>query len=67
MQATQLEQILDWLVHNFIQVLLIFSIFIQITPVKWNPISSFFKWISKLLTGDLTDKMNDVSDRVEEI
>lgn len=67
MQTAQLERILDWLVHNFVQVLLIFSIFIQITPVKWNPISSFFKWISKLLTGDLTDKMDNISDRVEEI
>lgn len=67
MTQGQLERILDWLVHNFVQVLLIFSIFIQITPIKWNPISSFVKWFGKLLTHDMNKKLEDVEDSVEEI
>ena len=67
MTQGQLERILDWLVHNFVQVLLIFSIFIQITPIKWNPISSFVKWIGKLLTHDINKKLENVEDSVEEI
>lgn len=67
MTQGQLERILDWLVHNFVQVLLIFSIFIQITPVKWNPISSFVKWFGKLLTHDMNKKLENVEDSVEEI
>lgn len=67
MTQGQLERILDWLVHNFVQVLLIFSIFIQITPVKWNPISSFVKWFGKLLTDDMNKKLENVEDSVEEI
>ena len=67
MTQGQLERVLDWLVHNFVQVLLIFSIFIQITPIKWNPISSFVKWIGKLLTHDMNKKLESVEDSVEEI
>lgn len=67
MTQVQLERILDWLVHNFVQVLLIFSIFIQITPVKWNPVSSFVKWVGKLLTHELNEKLKNVEDSVDEI
>ena len=67
MDQAQLERILDWLVHNFIQVILIFSIFIQITPIKWNPISSLFKWIGKNLTHDLNTKIDDIADQVESL
>ena len=67
MTQVQLERILDWLVHNFVQVLLIFSIFIQITPVKWNPVSSFVQWVGKLLTHDLNEKLKNVENSVEEI
>lgn len=67
MTQGQLERILDWLIHNFVQVLLIFSIFIQITPVKWNPISSFVKWFGKLLTHDLKENLEAVEDSVDEI
>lgn len=67
MDQAQLERILDWLVHNFVQVFLIFSIFIQITPIKWNPISSLIKWIGKNLTTDLNDKIDDIADQVEKL
>lgn len=65
MDQAQLERLLDWLIHNFVQVFLIFSIFIQITPIKWNPISSLIKWIGKNLTHDLNNKMDDVAEQVE--
>lgn len=65
MNQAQLEHILDWLVHNFVQVFLIFSIFIQITPIKWNPISSIVKWIGKNLTHDIKGKIDTIADQVE--
>ena len=67
MNQAQLERLLDWLIHNFVQVFLILSIFIQITPVKWNPISSFIKWLGKLLTHDLNKKIDDIADQVEDL
>ena len=67
MDQAQLEHILDWLVHNFVQVFLIFSIFIQITPIKWNPISSLIKWIGKNLTHDINNKIDDIADQVSDL
>lgn len=67
MTPEYIERVLDWLVHNFAQVLLIFSIFIQISPIKWNPITSFFKWVGKLLTSEVNSKIDDVSEQVEEM
>lgn len=67
MTQEYIERVLDWLVHNFAQVLLIFSIFIQISPIKWNPITSFFKWVGKLLTSEVNSKIDDVSEQVEEM
>lgn len=67
MTEEQIEHILDWLVHNFVQVLLIFSIFIQITPIKWNPISSFVKWFGKLLNQDVNKQIEGVEDSIEDI
>ena len=67
MNQAQLERILDWLVHNFVQVLLICSVFIQITPIKWNPITSFIKWLGKTLTKDIQDSVKDIAGQVESL
>lgn len=64
MDQAQLERVLDWLVHNFIQVFLILSLFIQIAPIKWNPLSSLVKWIGKFLTSDINKKIDDIADQV---
>lgn len=67
MNQAQLERILDWLVHNFVQVFLICSVFIQITPIKWNPITSFIKWLGKTLTKDIQDSVKDIAGQVESL
>lgn len=67
MNQAQLEHILDWLIHNFVQVFLICSVFIQITPVKWNPITSFIKWLGKLLTHEIQDSVKDIAEQVESL
>lgn len=64
MDQAQLERVLDWLVHNFVQVFLILSLFIQIAPIKWNPLSSLVKWIGKFLTSDINKKIDDIADQV---
>lgn len=67
MDAARIEQILDWLVKNFLQVIIIFSIFIQITPIKWNPITSFAKWLAKIFTKGISDQMTTMQEDIEDI
>lgn len=54
-------QILDWIYHHIVHILLGLSIFIQITPIKLNPWSALIKWIGNTLNKDLNDKMDLIS------
>lgn len=67
MDTAQIEQILDWLVKNFLQVIVIFSIFIQITPIKWNPITTFAKWLGKIFTKELSDLITTMQENIDDI
>lgn len=52
------QKVVDWLVHNIIQIALLISVFIQITPIKINPWSKLFKWIGGLITAESDKKIN---------
>lgn len=40
------------------------SVFVEITPVKINPISSVLRWIGKQMTKELIDKMDTLDKKV---
>ena len=62
-----LQKVADWLVHNIIQVALIISIFIQVTPIKINPWSKLFKWIGGLITAESDKKINQLIKTTDEM
>ena len=39
-------------------VIAVLSIFIEITPVKINPISALLRWVGKQINKELIDKVN---------
>ena len=62
MDSSQIEDIINWIVHNIVQIILVLSLFIQFTPkIKWNPWTSLIKWAGKLITTDITKQINDLS------
>lgn len=61
------EQVADWIAHNLIQIIIILSIFIQITPIKWNPWSTFFNWIGKIITSESTSQINKLIDKTDNL
>lgn len=62
-----LQKVADWLVHNIIQVALIISIFIQVTPIKINPWSKLFKWIGGVITAESDKKINQLIETTDEM
>ena len=40
------------IIKNISSILAVVGIFVEIVPVKFNPISSLLKWIGKNLNGD---------------
>lgn len=42
------------------------SLFIEITPIKWNPLSSAFKWLGRKLTARIEDDLAAIHKEIEE-
>ncbi len=61
------EQIITWISQNIIQLFIIGSIFIQITPIKWNPITSFVRWFGKIINQDLEKEIRILKSSVNDI
>lgn len=55
-----MEQFLRWLADNWAQVTVVASLIIQISPIKWNPWSSLFKWIAKTINADVMKELQAV-------
>ena len=47
-----LQDVLKWAGNNVWGIILAFSVFIQITPIKINPWSALFKWIGSMINAD---------------
>ena len=65
-----MQQAIEWIRTNYPTIgwiLLILSIFIQITPIKLNPWSALFKWIGKIITGDACSKIDSIIAKVNKI
>ena len=63
----QIKNIVDWIGNHLWTIIIIISIFIQVTPIKINPWSALFKWIGKTITGDACNKIDGVIEKVDKI
>ena len=59
--------ILQWISSNIIQIIIVISIFIQISPIKWNPLTSLFNWLGKMITKDVSSQIEDMGKKISEI
>lgn len=62
-----MQQVVEWIGKNLWSIIIIISIFIQITPIKINPWSALFKWIGKSLTGDACKKIDGLVEKIDKI
>lgn len=54
------------IIKNISSILAVAGIFVEIVPVKFNPISSLLKWIGKNLNGDLINRVGKLEEKVDE-
>ncbi len=54
------------IIKNISSILALAGIFVEIVPVKFNPISSLLKWIGKNLNGDLINRVEKLEEKVDE-
>ena len=62
-----MQQVVEWIGKNLWTIIIVVSIFIQITPIKVNPWSALFKWIGKTITGNACSKIDGLIEKVEKI
>lgn len=62
-----LEQLGEWLSGNIIQCIIILSVFIQISPIKWNPITSLVEWLGRHLTEGIKNQIDTLQNTVKEL
>lgn len=62
-----MQQLLQWIANHPLTGLIVFTGLIQISPIKIDPWSALFKWISKAITGDACSKIDGVIEKVNKI
>ena len=48
-------------------IIVVLSIFIEITPIKVNPVSAFLKWLGKKINGDVISKVDDLEKKFDSL
>ena len=61
-----MQEFLQWITNHPLTGLIIFTGLIQIVPIKINPWSALFKWISTKITGSACEKMDDLIQVIDE-
>ena len=52
---------------TLLSIVVIISIFIEITPIKVNPLSALFKWIGTVTNKDINEKLNGMSNKLDDV
>lgn len=67
MEQITFIQVLEWCWDNILAIAVFLSIFIEIIPVKFNPIESLMKLLFKPIRKDISDLNKEVSDKIEKL
>lgn len=57
-----MEQALEWMWNHIWTLIVILSCFVEIAPIKWNPLSSIFKWIGKKITSETREELKQIKE-----
>lgn len=63
----QIKEVVDWIGNHLWTIIILISIFIQITPIKINPWSALFKWIGKMVTNNACSKIDGLINKVDKL
>ena len=61
-----MEEAIQWIWNHIWTLVVFLSLFIEITPIKWSPISSLFKWIGKKITTETSERLDSIQQDLDE-
>lgn len=66
-----MEQLLNMtaaqIIGSVAGIVVIISIFIEIAPIRINPLSHFLRWLGKKINGDIIDRLDSLEGKVNNI
>ena len=48
-------------------IFLLFTTLVEITPIKWNPLTSILSWIGKRMNGKLIDQVEEQGAKIDKL
>lgn len=60
------EMTIGEILGNATLLLAVLSIFVEITPIKINPISAVLRWISKAINGPIYETLKEIRDTIDD-
>lgn len=61
-----LQAAIDWLLDNWATLAVAVGLFVEITPIKVNPIRAVLSWAGKAINGEVIQRMEGVEKRLDE-
>lgn len=62
-----ITDVFEWLWQNLLAICAIIGIFVEITPIKFNPITSLLNLFYKPLKKDISDMKVELNDKIENV
>lgn len=48
-------------------IFLLFTTLVEITPIKWNPLTSILSWIGRRMNGKLIDQVKEQGEKIDKL
>ena len=67
MDNVTVSELYQWIIDNILEVLMVIGIFVEITPIKINPISAIISILFKPLRKDMDDMKEELNNNINNV
>lgn len=61
-----MESFIQFVIAHLTEIVVVLGVFVEITPIKINPISAFLRFVGKTINADLKEDVDRLSLKVDE-
>jgi hypothetical protein len=62
-----LQSILDWASHHVVEIIIFLSIFVEVSKIKFSPISSLIKFIFKPIRNEIAEMRKEFKKEIDDL
>lgn len=61
-----MEEFFTWIGNHILTVIVGLSCLVEITPIKWSPLSTLFKWVGNIIMTDTKKELKQIQDDLKD-